>query len=237
MPVDRVIEDAEMYLTETQRPSPEVLRTLGLAYAMAGRRDEALDVHRRARERLSELGGELRFADVWMYEGYSLLLLDEPAAAAAPLAASVDALGRIGERSMRPTALALLAQARFLCGDTDGAERAAQESAETAASDDPASHVAWRQVLAKVLAARGESEAALALVREAVAIADASDFLTMAGETHLDAAEVLEAAGDLDGARASLEQASALFAEKGVVTGVARAKSRLSSLTTRAISG
>jgi DNA-binding SARP family transcriptional activator/tetratricopeptide (TPR) repeat protein len=237
MPVDRVIEDAEMYLTETQRPSPEVLRTLGLAYAMAGRRDEALDAHRRARERLSELGGDLRFADVWMYEGYSLLLLDEPAAAAAALAASVDALGRIGERSMRPTALALLAQARFLCGDADGAEQAARESAETAASDDPASHVAWRQVLAKVLAARGESDAALALVREAVAIADASDFLTMAGETHLDAAEVLETAGDLDGARASLEQASALFAEKGVVGGVARAKSRLSSLATRAISG
>ena len=236
-PVDLVIEDAEMYLTETSRPSPEVLRTLGLAYARAGRRDEALDTHRRARERLAELGGELRVADARMYEGWSLLLLDEPEAAADVLAACVEGLARIGERNMRPTALALLGQARFLSGDVEGAELAAQESRETAGSDDPASQMTWRQVLAKVLAARGESQAALALAREAVEIAEASDFLTMAGRVHLDAAEVLRSAGDLEGARASLERARALFAEKSATVGVAQADARLAALRDRAVAG
>jgi tetratricopeptide (TPR) repeat protein len=236
MPVDRVIEDAEMYLAETPRPSPEVLRTLGLAYAMAGRRDDALAIHRRARERLAELGGELRLADVWMYEGYSLLLLDEPATAVTVLEECVDTLHRIGERSMRPTALALLGQARLLCGDTEGAERAAQETRETAMRDDPPSQMVWRQVMAKVLATRGNHDAALPLVREAVAIADTSDLLTMAGQAHLDAADVLRAARDLSGARASLERARTLFAEKGMVAWVAKVEERLATLAGHAIS-
>ena len=236
-PVDLVIEDAETYLTETPRPSPEVLRTLGLAYAMAGRRDDALDTHRQARERLTELGGELRLADALMYEGWSLLLLDEPETATEVLAASVDTLARIGERNMRPTALALLGQARFLTGDAEGAELAAQESRETAASDDPASQMTWRQVLARVLAARGESGAALALAREAVEIAEASDFLTMAGRVHLDAAEVLRSGGDLAGARVSLERARALFMEKSSVAGIAQADDRLASLGAGAVAG
>lgn len=236
-PVDRVIEDAETYVTETSRPSPEVLRTLGLAYAMVGRRDDALDTHRRAQERLVELGGELRLADARMYEGWSLLLLDEPEAAAGVLSDCVDSLARIGERNMRPTALALLGEARFLCGDVGGAELAAKESRDTAAVDDPASQMTWRQVLAKVCAARGESEAALAFAREAVVIAEASDFLTMAGRVHMDAAEVLGSAGDPAGARSSLERARALFAEKGAFAGVAQADERLAALGARSVSG
>ncbi len=231
MPVDRVIEDAETYLTETARPSPEVLRTLGLAYAMAGRRDEARATHRRARERLAELGGDLRLADVAMYEGYSLLLLDDPEGAVAALGESVAALRRIGERSMFPTALALLGQARFLCGDTEGGEQAANESRETAMIDDVPSQMVWRQVLAKVLVGRGESDAAVAFAHEAVTIADQSDLLTMAGQAYLDAADVFQAVNDLSRARASLDRGRALFVEKGVTTGIANADRRLAVLS------
>ncbi len=60
--------------------------------------------------------------------------------------------------------------------------RAASEAAT--AADDLASQMDWRGVRAKILALRGEHRRAEALARTAVAFAEETDLLNMAGDAH-----------------------------------------------------
>ena len=69
--------------------------------------------------------------------------------------------------------------------------RWASRAAELGASDDAITQMLWRQVRAKVLARRGESDEAERLAREAVGVAEATDFLDPQGDVYADLAEVL----------------------------------------------
>jgi DNA-binding SARP family transcriptional activator/tetratricopeptide (TPR) repeat protein len=223
LPLDRFIEDAERILEQPSRQLPDALARLGLAYAMAGRADDARSALARALDRLREVGGEFRLGDGYVHLGYALLFGHDADGAAEALAAAVLGLERIDERSMRSTALALQAEAQFRLGRIDESERASLESEALASDDDPASQMAWRQVRAKVLAVHGRTEEAVRLGRAAVEIADATDFLAMAATVHADLAAVLVVAGDPEGADAERERAADLFARKNIAPGAAAA--------------
>jgi DNA-binding SARP family transcriptional activator len=216
MPLDRYIGEAEAYLSRTPRSSPESLVRLGLAYAMAGRHDDAQSVLTQGIERARDVGGAFRVADAEVHEGFAYLFLGDPVHAQAALSDAVRLLTSIDERNVRSTALALLAEAQFRQGALDAAADAAAESERLTADDDPASQIAWRGVTAKILAARGRDHDALALARRGVAIADRTEFLAIAGQAHLDLAEVFTAAGQTDEAERHREAAAALFERKGV---------------------
>ena len=83
---------------------------------------------------------------------------------------------------------------------------------------------------ARVLAAQGDTEAAVALAREAAALRAGDDDLTGSAETFVDLAEVLEAAGDRPGAVAALEEAIGLHEEKGNVVAAAQCRERLTAI-------
>lgn len=104
----------------------------------------------------------------------------------------------------------------------DEAFDATLESEAATAPDDIASHVAWRSVRAKVLAARGETEHAERLAREAVAAAEDMG-PHVRGDAAIDLAVVLFAAGKRDSAMRSMQEAQQTYADKGIVPGVARA--------------
>jgi Flp pilus assembly protein TadD len=70
---------------------------------------------------------------------------------------------------------------------------------------------------ATMLARRGELEEAERLGREAVNWSQRTDFLNWRGDVLLDLAEVLRAAGKPDEARTAVEQALALYEQKGNV--------------------
>ena len=88
----------------------------------------------------------------------------------------------------------------------------------------------WKSARARVLAARGETEAAATLASEAAEEMAGSDDLTTSAETLIDLAEVRRAAGDDRGAASALAEAIALHEEKGNVVAAARCRARLSDL-------
>jgi len=206
VPLDRYLEDAEAYLAELPRPQPELLVRVGLAYAMLDRADDARDrlVHGMARAR--EVGGPFRVADAQVHQGAALLYLGDHDAASVALDEAVRTLEQIDERNVRSTGLALLSEATFRQGRLD----------------DAAAQMAWRGVLAKVLAARGRHGDAVALAREGTRIADASGFVAMTGQAHLDLAAVLRAAGSPGEADAERRAGLELLDRKGVRAAAAR---------------
>jgi tetratricopeptide (TPR) repeat protein len=90
----------------------------------------------------------------------------------------------------------------------------------------------WRQVQARVLAYRGESESAEALAREAIAIVEQTDGLNMAGDAYGDLADVLTASGRTDEAAEALEQALDRYERKKNLAMVAQVKPKLEALRT-----
>jgi DNA-binding SARP family transcriptional activator/tetratricopeptide (TPR) repeat protein len=222
LPVDRCIELAERNLANSRRPNPETLAGLGFLLAMAGRFEEARRPLEEAVSRADELGIEWRLASIHMHYGAAMLIADDAAAAEAVLRPAVETLQRMGEQSMYSTAIALLAEAQYRQGNLDDAMLSTVASEQTTADDDVASQMAWRGVRAKVLAVRGELEEAERLARAGTEFADHSDLLNMAGDSHLDLATVLQAAGNSAEAARELEAAAERYRRKGNTASFAR---------------
>jgi ATP/maltotriose-dependent transcriptional regulator MalT len=117
---------------------------------------------------------------------------------------------------------AVLAQDR-----RDEAEAIVDQAAEWAMKDDIDPQIGWRRIKAKVLALRGELEAAERIGREAVEIASRTDYLENHALARADLAEVLERAGRAEEARAELEHALGLYEQKGIVVRAERLRVRL----------
>ena len=89
----------------------------------------------------------------------------------------------------------------------------------------------WRTSRARILAAEGRLDEAVALAQEAAELDFERDNLTQWALKLVDLAEVLQAAGDRAGAEAALEQAIALNDEKGNVVAARQCRERLRRLT------
>jgi len=140
-----------------------------------------------------------------------------------------EALVRAGEKGFRSTNAANLAEALFELGHLDEAERFSQLSEELGASDDVITQGAWRRVRAKVLAFRGQTEPAISLAREAIAIFAKTDFLDEHAQAVLDLAWVLRNSGDLNAADAAVRDAVELYRQKGNLVAAARAQALLAT--------
>lgn len=93
--------------------------------------------------------------------------------------------------------------------------------------EDADAHTHWRRVRAKVLARRGELDEAERVGREAVAIASATDVLELRAQALADLAEVLRLADRSQEATAALNEAIALYEEKGNVVETGRLRGLL----------
>src|SRR5215217_1334636 len=169
------------------------------------------------------------------------MLAGDPGAAAATLRRSYETLTEMGERSFRSTIAGLLAHALCAVGEDDEAERFSRAGESAASSEDVYSQVLWRSARAKVLARRGEGEAAEATAREAVALAERTDLLNTQADTLLDLAEVLALAGRHDEAEAAAREAAERFERKEAqcrsrrAPATAAATSRITSRSTSRI--
>jgi class 3 adenylate cyclase/tetratricopeptide (TPR) repeat protein len=88
----------------------------------------------------------------------------------------------------------------------------------------------WKSNWARVLAARGELDDAVALAREAAEQEAGNADITAVAQTLVDVSEVLVAAGDHAGAEAALTDAIALNEEKGNIVAAQHGRERLASL-------
>jgi class 3 adenylate cyclase/predicted ATPase len=183
--------------------------------AMRGHFELARDLYLQCRAVGEEFGVGPVLAALPNYSGPIELLAGDPKAAERELRAGGRALEELGETSVLSTSAALLARTLERMGQLDEAEEQTVLSERIASRDDLASQTTWRGVRARVLARRGEFERAQQLGREAVAIADRTDFLVWRGEALLDLAEVHRLAGDSASFVRAATDALRLFEAKG----------------------
>ena len=176
------------------------------------------------RRALEDLGLPVWVAVIGQEAFYVEMLAGDPAAAVATLRRSYEALAEMGERGFRSTIAGLLAHALCALGEDDEADRFSRACEDAAAPEDVFSQVLWRSARAKVLARRGDAEAAEAAAREAVEIAERTDLLNTQADALLDLAEVLERSGRKDEASAAAKVAAERFERKGNLVSLARAR-------------
>jgi predicted ATPase/class 3 adenylate cyclase len=231
LPVEQgIARSKEFAESSADEPATQAFCSSGRAVleAMRGDFESARELVASGRRLLEELGLPVWVAITAQEASLVELLAGDAAAAAAVLRQSDEALAEMGERSFRSTIAGLLAQTLCALGDDKEAEHFSRECAQAAAAEDVLSQVLWRSARAKVLARRGEAEAAEEAARAAVAIAERSDLLNTQADALLDLAEVLGLAGRPDEARAAALEAAARFERKGNLPSLERAR-RLSA--------
>jgi ATP/maltotriose-dependent transcriptional regulator MalT len=161
----------------------------------------------------------LAAADVEWYAG-------DIAAAEREIRSGYEAFARSGANAYRATWAAWLALSLISLGrDEEEALALTHESESLAGEDDITAQVPWRDARAMILARRGEMGEALKLAREAVDIAERTDWLNLQGDAQMTLAKVLQLAGQSEEAAIVARAAAERYERKGdvVATGWARA--------------
>ncbi len=192
--------------------------------AMVGQFEEARDLYRRGRQAFADLGHSFGLAAHTLLSGTVELLAGDAEAAAREYRRGLERLEEMGETAVLSSSAAFLAEALYQLGSVEEAEAMTRLGERSAAEDDVAAQIGWRLTRAKVLAERGEAEAADDLSREAVRLADETDSLNIRADACLARAVVRRSAGDDRDARALRERAADLYAEKGNVVSARRAR-------------
>jgi tetratricopeptide (TPR) repeat protein/DNA-binding SARP family transcriptional activator len=198
------------------RPRPEVLMRLAYARALAGDEPGAIRELGEGLNRARDVGGPFRVADAELYAGLTSLALGDAEGSVRFLEDSAGRLMSIGESNLRSTVEGFLGVALARVGRLDDALAAAQRCRDLASDDDWASQLLWRQVEAQVVAERGRTEEALALIGEAAMIADSTDFIAMAAAVHIESARLFEAANRPADSAREREMAARLAERKGL---------------------
>jgi tetratricopeptide (TPR) repeat protein len=211
-------------VTEATRRCDEILRTarpnllteaivlgaLSGLRAMAGKFDAARAAYHRAREIYDELGLRLLAGSLAVISGPVELAIGNAAAAEVELRFGVEITREVGFSRGLGEDAALLAVALLAQGKRDEAAEFLEVSRRSASSADVAAQVLWRATQAKL---DGDDR----LARDAVALADETDALSLQGDARASLAEVLEASGAPDEALKERERARELYAKKGNV--------------------
>jgi ATP/maltotriose-dependent transcriptional regulator MalT len=159
------------------------------------------------------------------------MLAGNPDAAERELRWGYDTLATMGERGIRSTLAAFLAEVLYAQGRLDEAEDLSRVSEEAAAEDDLVTQTIWRTARAKVLARRGDVETAERLADEAKALAEGTDFPDLQATALLALAEVLRASGETTEAEPLIEAARATYRRKGNVVAADRTAQVLAAAT------
>jgi tetratricopeptide (TPR) repeat protein len=128
-----------------------------------------------------------------------------------------DVLSAAGETSWYSTAVAVQASALFELGRLDEAYEATVRSEAAGAADDVVTQSYWRAARAKVLAAWGRGDEAMALAGEAMLLIDATDGFLERGDVYASVGETNRLLGRTNEARAAFVKAIESFEAKGAV--------------------
>jgi tetratricopeptide (TPR) repeat protein len=215
---------------EQRRIKGSALRALAGLEAMRGNFAEARELVARYREILEDLGVTVTAASASETWAIVELLAGKPAAAERELRRGFASLERIGETFSQPTLAAMLADALHAQGRWNEALGFTEVSEAGAGPEDVYTQVQWRSIRAKVLAKLGRIGEAEALARAAVETAETTDFPVLRADSLSDLAEVAQAADGREDATRALEQAIALYEEKGNTVSASRAREALQEL-------
>lgn len=219
-PADEVMRRCER-IREVARGNPTAeagaIRTMGVLNAMSGRIEKGRELVRTSAQLLEDHGLKMRATFVSEAMGFVETLAGDHAAAERALRAAHDEVSRLGDLGYQSTAAAILAHTICAQGRYEEAERFCVIAEQIGAEDDLATQVLWRSARAKVLSAGGEHEAAAALARAAVTLAESTDDTNMQADSLMDLAAVISATGDSAERTDALRRARDLYVRKGNV--------------------
>jgi tetratricopeptide (TPR) repeat protein len=224
------VEEALAFMESEPLDTPHFHSMRGQLEAMRGNFELARRLIAEGRDRARELGQGLLEAGISMQEAEVELSAGNAEAAAAAGLQGVAELADIGERGWLSTVAGHAAEALYRLGRDEEAWRLTETAGEAGAADDVITQMLILQVRAKILARRGEFADAERFARAAVAWGEPTDSLEVKANSYHDLAIVLTGAGKRDEALAALEQAKALYEEKGHTVGVARVEEMRSEL-------
>jgi predicted ATPase/class 3 adenylate cyclase len=190
------------------------LRHLGGLHAMNGEFVLARSLIAKSDAVFDDLGPTLANAATSHVEAVADMLAGDPAAAEASLRSALAALERMGEQAFLSTTLAFLARAVLAQERHQEADELARRSADLTAPADTLTQILWRGVAARVLARRGQLGEAEPLAREAVELAERTDFLVQRGDAWIDLAQVLRGCGRMEDAAAAAAEGLHLHEQK-----------------------
>jgi class 3 adenylate cyclase/tetratricopeptide (TPR) repeat protein len=190
------------------------LQPLASLHAMRGEFDEAFALLDESSATLAGFGPTVDAA-VSHPEVFVAVLAGDLDRAERHLRSGRRLLEEMGERAVLASTESYLAQVALLAGRAAEADRLARRCASLATEDDAWAQVAWRQVRARVLAGRGQSQRALEYARQAVEVAMTTDHLNTQADSMVDLAFVLDAAGSSDEGAAALKRAIEIYEAKG----------------------
>jgi class 3 adenylate cyclase len=206
------------------------MASLGELEALRGRFGDARELVAQARQRYVDLGQRVRAELVDGAQARIELWAGDVEKAGDILLASCERLLGMRAYSAVATRAAELAEALYRQGRDEEAEEWTEVSRSHTGPDDISAQLSWRCVCAKVLARRGDVEAAELLGREAVALAERTDALNQRAQALLDLAEVLRAGGQFAKARQLVGEALELYERKGNLVGAEETRRRLGEL-------
>jgi predicted ATPase/class 3 adenylate cyclase len=214
---------------ESRASEAAILRQLACLNAVVGRFELARELIAISNATYADLGLTLYLASS-EHEAVIELLAGNPGAAEKSARIAYRALEEMGERAFRSTMAATLALVIVEQGRDREAEAFAQVSAKLGAVGDLLTQIRWRRALARVLALRLEVPAAEALAREALAIAEKTDFINERADALIDLSYVLETSSRSSEAVAAASEAMDLYTLKGNLVSAAAAGNRLAKI-------
>ena len=203
----------------------------GSLTGLRGNVDQGREEVRAGRARLFDIGQLNNWAGQAMIEADFELAAGQPEAAAAVLSESYEFMSRTAETGYIATIVDYRALAALELGREDDALAFADEVERIAQPEDFEPHVRQACVRARVLARRGDHDAAATVIQAAVARAAETDYLTLRAYAAISLAEVERLAGRPSGERAALDEALRLTGEKGDALTAARVRELLGQLT------
>jgi class 3 adenylate cyclase/tetratricopeptide (TPR) repeat protein len=203
-----------------------VLSVTGLLEAMRGSFDLARSLCTQARYHFEELGLRVEAGQTVLESSRVELLAGDPAAAEQDLRRGFRVLEELRERYFLSTLSGLLARALWEQGKLDDAENHTALAEELSDADDIDAQVTWRCVHARILAVRGEADAAEALARGAVEMLRSTDAVLLQIEALVALADVHALTGR-PGADEARRDARALALAKGSLVLAAYASNTL----------
>jgi tetratricopeptide (TPR) repeat protein len=204
------------------------LAALGAAQAMLCRFADADRSLEQATAIVAERGESVWLLAFW--QGWVHVWQQRYADADRVLRRACETLRAIGEKTHFTTQALGLADVAYLDARYTEVDALTQEVERAIRPNDVHSQILWRGVRAKMLARRGEHEAAEELAREGVAYASETDFLIAHGDAYASLAEVLIVQGDSAAAGAALEEAIGVYEAKEHFAGIGMIRPRLASL-------
>jgi tetratricopeptide (TPR) repeat protein len=208
----------------------------GTLRAMQGDFVEARHLVARGRALFEELGVKMAVVGCFFWSSEVEELGGDLAAAEAELRAGLEFCQETGDRLQLLDLAFGIARLADLQGHDDDAESLLAIYEETENDDRyvQVDGLCWR---ARVMARRGQTEEAVRLALEAVALAAPPDAPLYRGAWLIDAAAVLSLAGHHDQATSIAEEALTLYENKGNLVMAGRVQEQLGELRRRSIAG